>query len=806
MRITYLKEDEKMIRKNGMKAVAILICMSMIFTIAFPYGTVFASEIQGDSHDKEDEISQSESLGLVDDGVVEEVTDNLNEPNPDELVVDDIDNKEDNPVDLDEGYDPEYVDELHLEDTAFGQANVQDTNNDSEQINEDYQINDNDSKDLPEEKSEMAALDDSSSYDETDEIIGEESSNDPEIDVIGDPHKMVSGSYGSIVANGTIDDSKSWVLYTNGILEISGTGEISSSSSWSDYASSIECVVINEGITGLQSWCKFKNLSNLKSVFIPLSLTDIAGKNRPDNPFYECNSNCIIFCAADSQPSGWLQFWNLYKYSGWPNGAGADDYRLKVVYSSSSSDACYWPFADLDVANLTVPDGVSRVYENAVKDKSAVSQIAFQGHITKVDRNAISGCTNLETISFEKGVSYISREAFSNCSSLSSITFCGDAPVFESNAFSGLTVIAYYPAANWSSWKNCFADYGGNVTWVPTADILVESISVTAEADTVIKNQSIALECHIYPENADAHEVMWEAVSGTGTASITEEGVLTGTAVGNVFVRAIAVDGSSIYGEKEVNILPVLAESVEIDSSSDEVSRIGTLQLGVTVLPVDTDNKDVVWSIVEGSQFASISEDGIITGKAIGSCVVRATSKDGGEAFGEKTITVTPVYVDSVSVEGSKTIVRENESIQMAAVKTPDNADDTSVLWEIINKTGEATVSETGLLTGVSPGMVEVRATAKDRLEIYGKADIRVIPENTYVVTYTDGVDGEFIFEDQTYISCEYGTDTPRFVGDPTREGYIFTGWDKEIPAVVLDDYTFTATWEKETYAYAVLT
>ena len=49
-----------------------------------------------------------------------------------------------------------------------------------------------------------------------------------------------------------------------------------------------------------------------------------------------------------------------------------------------------------------------------------------------------------------------------------------------------------------------------------------------------------------------------------------------------------------------------------------------------------------------------------------------------------------------------------------------------------------------------------------------------------YTVTYTDGVDGEVVFEDKVF-NVVVGSSTPGFGGTPTRAGYTFTGWS---PAV----------------------
>lgn len=71
-------------------------------------------------------------------------------------------------------------------------------------------------------------------------------------------------------------------------------------------------------------------------------------------------------------------------------------------------------------------------------------------------------------------------------------------------------------------------------------------------------------------------------------------------------------------------------------------------------------------------------------------------------------------------------------------------------------------------------------------------------PSEKYTVTYTDGVDGEEIFKDQTY-TVEAGKATPAFNGTPTRDGYKFTDWSPAVTDTVTGNATYIAQWEKLT-------
>ena len=64
-----------------------------------------------------------------------------------------------------------------------------------------------------------------------------------------------------------------------------------------------------------------------------------------------------------------------------------------------------------------------------------------------------------------------------------------------------------------------------------------------------------------------------------------------------------------------------------------------------------------------------------------------------------------------------------------------------------------------------------------------------------YTVTYTDGVDGEVVFEDKVFSDLVVGTKTPEFGGTPTRAGYTFTGWSPAVEENVTTSITYNATW-----------
>lgn len=93
----------------------------------------------------------------------------------------------------------------------------------------------------------------------------------------------------------------------------------------------------------------------------------------------------------------------------------------------------------------------------------------------------------------------------------------------------------------------------------------------------------------------------------------------------------------------------------------------------------------------------------------------------------------------------------------------------------------------------------EDNATKWETLSVTAKTvsvGLKVIYVPSYTVTYTDGVEGEEVFADQT-ATVKEGEATPAFEGTPARPGYIFAGWNPEVAETVTANVTYTAVWNE---------
>ena len=160
-------------------------------------------------------------------------------------------------------------------------------------------------------------------------------------------------------------------------------------------------------------------------------------------------------------------------------------------------------------------------------------------------------------------------------------------------------------------------------------------------------------------------------------------------------------------------------EGISISSENNirTISVGQTLQLTAKVFPTSA-NQSVTWSSSD-SAIATISGSGLVTALAVGNVQLVATSvadatisqsfaliiaEEGTVAIAPKTITIT--------AENNATSLKVNDRLQLSVSVTPENASD-SVEWTVSDTT-IASVSRSGIVTGLKVGDVTVTATSKE--------------------------------------------------------------------------------------------
>lgn len=160
---------------------------------------------------------------------------------------------------------------------------------------------------------------------------------------------------------GTCGDNLTWELDTEGVLTISGTGDMYGYDDfwdipWYTYCEDIKNVTIEDGITSIGAHA-FAQLENLTDISIPDSVTIIK-----DYAFWMCG-----------------------------------------------------------IENIDIPDGVETIGHGAFSNCSNLSGVQIPNSVTSINDFAFYGCINLQEVAIPASVSYIGVWALGWCESLTNI-------------------------------------------------------------------------------------------------------------------------------------------------------------------------------------------------------------------------------------------------------------------------------------------------------------------------------------------------------------------------------------------------
>ena len=238
--------------------------------------------------------------------------------------------------------------------------------------------------------------------------------------------------------------------------------------------------------------------------------------------------------------------------------------------------------------------------------------------------------------------------------------------------------------------------------------VSVVSISLSASKTTIAVGEELQICYSVYPENAMIQTVFFVSSGGT----ISDDGVFSAGEPGTYEITAFAMDDSGVTGSIIITVEPAKISSIQI--SGDSRVMVGdTIQLNATVSPDFAGDPTVTWSIIDGAEFASIDQNGLLTGVAVGKVTVQAMANDGSGVKATHKVEITPILVTQISIHGDST-VKVGKTTQLVAEVKPDNAADQSVKWSISKGSKYASIDQNGVLTALAAGSVTVKAVAND--------------------------------------------------------------------------------------------
>ena len=211
-----------------------------------------------------------------------------------------------------------------------------------------------------------------------------------------------------IVASGTCGangDNLTWELDSDGVLTISGEGEMedfrSSSIPWYSEHNSIRSVSISPEVTSIGSR-SFLYCVNLTSVIIPEGITSIGG-----SAFYSCKnlttiqlpeSLKVIYSNAFTACSS-LNIIHLSSIQSWLS----IDYLDKFSHPNCSSSGCHLFIENCELTNISIPSEITSINSYAFSNCTGLTSVTIPQSVTSIDSSAFSNCSNLKSFLISPG-------------------------------------------------------------------------------------------------------------------------------------------------------------------------------------------------------------------------------------------------------------------------------------------------------------------------------------------------------------------------------------------------------------------
>ncbi|MES2524126.1 MAG: Ig-like domain-containing protein [Gemmatimonadota bacterium] len=279
----------------------------------------------------------------------------------------------------------------------------------------------------------------------------------------------------------------------------------------------------------------------------------------------------------------------------------------------------------------------------------------------------------------------------------------------------------------------------GNAAVSGTASITVlplRSVILSPAAATIAAGEQRTLLADVQLEAGASRDVTWRT-SAPSVATVSSTGIVTGVAVGSAIITAVAVADTNVRGTATITV-PAQIRSVTVAPTPVVLFTNGTQALTATVSADPGLATTVTWR-TSNPAVASVSSAGLVTALSVGLSTITAVSTVDTTKRGTAAIGVNPRPL-SVAIVQRNVSLNPGTSSQLTANVTADPGVNTAVAWSS-STAAVATVSGTGLVSGVSAGTTLITAVSQFDATKRDTVTVTVVPRlaNSWSATRLEG-------------------------------------------------------------------
>ena len=245
-------------------------------------------------------------------------------------------------------------------------------------------------------------------------------------------------------------------------------------------------------------------------------------------------------------------------------------------------------------------------------------------------------------------------------------------------------------------------------------EVPITEVQLGREALDMYEGDTFKLTATVLPVNTtDSKDISWSS-NNEAVATVSEDGTVTAKSVGTAVITATSTNGktASCTVTVEKKLIPIT--EVSLSESAVGIIEGNTHKLTATVLPENTtDSKSVSWSS-SNEAVATVSEDGTITAKSVGTAVITATSENGKTASCAITVSKKEIPIVDVALNRTSATITEGDILNLTATVLPENTTESKNIGWSSSNNDIATVDSTGKVTAKKTGTVVITATSSN--------------------------------------------------------------------------------------------
>lgn len=245
--------------------------------------------------------------------------------------------------------------------------------------------------------------------------------------------------------------------------------------------------------------------------------------------------------------------------------------------------------------------------------------------------------------------------------------------------------------------------------------IAVSEVQLNKKELTLTEGGTEKLVVTVKPDDATDKSVVWES-GNESVATVSQEGLVTAVGEGKATITVITNDGGFRAScEVTVKKKVIAVTGVKLSAASMTLREGDKGTLTATVEPANATNKNVEWwtSDLDVVSVTSTSggSNGYVEARGAGKATVTVKTEDGEfSASCEITVEKKEVPVTGIALDQSSLLLPVGNTYALKAHVQPSNATDQDIKWGSSNG-GVATVDQTGKITAVAAGTVDILAT-----------------------------------------------------------------------------------------------